>query len=367
MPENILLVLIGTKAQFIKTAPILRELDARAIGYRLVYTGQHSETFDSLERAFGTRQADDVLVPGFEAATHGGFATWTVRYWAAVASRLAAGVWRDARVGIVHGDTASTLFGAMTLRLAGIRVAHVEAGLRSPRLLEPFPEELIRRIVTRLAWWHFAPDKHAASNLHRKRGRVVDTGGNTLRDALALAVDRLGEPAAKEKYAVVSLHRNENLSKSQTFDFLMNQVVTIAERLPVKFVLHPATRERISRRGWLLRLNAVPGIEMLERMDYPQFVQLLTGSRFLVTDGGSNQEEAAMLGLPTLLLRRATERPDGLGDSVVLSGMDPGVINSFVEQHADAEWRMRAIEGSSPSKCLVDVLIAEAMRGSHTS
>src|SRR6478736_8646079 len=139
MREHNLLVLVGTKAQFIKTAPILRELDARGIGYRLVYTGQHSETFDLLEAAFGTRPPDDVLVPSFEAATHSSFAHWTVAFWRAVLARIRRGHWRGAPVGLVHGDTASTLFSAIALRLAGVPVAHVEAGLRSPRLLDPFP------------------------------------------------------------------------------------------------------------------------------------------------------------------------------------------------------------------------------------
>src|SRR6478736_5894436 len=109
MPEADLLVLVGTKAQFIKTAPILRAFDASGIGYRLIYTGQHSETFDVLEAAFGTRPPDDVLVPSFEAATHSGFAKWTLAFWRAALSRIMRGAWRGASAGLVHGDTASTL------------------------------------------------------------------------------------------------------------------------------------------------------------------------------------------------------------------------------------------------------------------
>src|SRR5690606_32349840 len=127
------LVLIGTKAQFIKTAPILREMDLRGLPYTLVYTGQHSETFELLERTFATRPAQDVVVRHEEAATSYTFLRWSLLYWLQILRRIARGAWKAHRLAVVHGDTASTLFGAIAARLAGIPVAHIEAGLRSPR------------------------------------------------------------------------------------------------------------------------------------------------------------------------------------------------------------------------------------------
>lgn len=359
MSRSALTVLVGTKAQFIKTAPVLRELDVRGIDYHLVYTGQHSETFDMLEDAFGTRPADEILVPGFEAATHRSFMSWCLRYWCAVLRSITRGNWKDARIGLVHGDTASTLFTALALRLVGAQVGHIEAGLRSSKLLEPFPEEIVRRFVSRLATLHFAPDAHAAANLRGVRGDVIETSGNTLQDALAMSLRRMAalpREGGAGGYAIVSIHRSENLSRRPVFDMLMEEVMAAAGRLPMKFVLHPATRARIEATGWLSRLRHAPGLQLMERMDYPDFVALLLDSRFLMTDGGSNQEEAAMLGLPTLLLRRATERPDGLGDNVVLSGLQPNMIRAFVEQHADAHWPLRLIDTTSPTTILVDAL-----------
>jgi UDP-N-acetylglucosamine 2-epimerase (non-hydrolysing) len=136
----------------------------------------------------------------------------------------------------------------------------------------------------------------------------------------------------------------------------MEEVVATSRQLPVKFVLHPATRARIESSGWLPRLRQQPQLQLLERMDYPDFVALLLGSRFLLTDGGSNQEEAAMLGLPTLLLRRATERPDGLGDNVTLSGLQRDAIRAFVARHAAARWPLRLVDAASPTARLVDAL-----------
>lgn len=359
MSDAPVLVLIGTKAQYIKTAPILRELDRRGIAYNLVYTGQHSETFDLLEAAFGTRPADDVMVPHFEAATHKTFAQWTFAFWRAAFARIARRRWKHARYGLVHGDTASTLFTAIALRLAGAKVVHVEAGLRSPKLLEPFPEEIVRRLVSRVTALHCAPDASAIANLRGQRGRIVDTGGNTLRDALAMALSRWDVPperGGEGGYAVASIHRSENMSQRANLDLLMEEVIATAAKTPVRFVLHPVTRERIRSSGWIERLQSQPGLTMLDRMDYPDFVRLLIGASFLMTDGGSNQEEAAMMGLPTLLLRRATERPDGLGDNVVLSELDRDRIRAFVDAHAGGTWTLRFKEGTSPSSVIVDVL-----------
>jgi UDP-N-acetylglucosamine 2-epimerase (non-hydrolysing) len=348
------LVLVGTKAQLIKMAPVLRQMDHEGVSCRLVYTGQHSETFDGLERMFGLRRAEDVLVADFEAATHSSFARWTWRFWAQAVRRLRAGAWRDCRIGLVHGDTASTLFAAIVMRIARIPVAHVEAGLRSPRLFDPFPEEIIRRLVSRLAHVHYAPDAVAATRLSKTRGQVVNTGGNTLRDALAFALARMNASApGSGGYAVASIHRNENLSSRVRFDGLMALVMETAHQCPVKFVLHPATRSRLAASGWEARLRATEGVELVGRMDYLQFVETLLGSCFLMTDGGSNQEEAAMLGLPTLLLRMETERRDGLDAGIVLSRLDASLARQFVAAHAGKSWRLRTIDADSPSERIV--------------
>lgn len=354
------LVLIGTKAQFIKTAPVLLEMDALGLPYRLVYTGQHSETFDLLEAAFGTRKPDEVLVPDFEAATHGRFLTWILRYWKAVFSRVRSGAWKGTRIGLVHGDTVSTLFGAMTVRLVGGMVGHIEAGLRSPRLLEPFPEEIVRRLVSRLSRMHFVPDEPAAHNLAKTKGTLVRTEGNTLMDALRMSLSKAraaGDVCGKGGYGVVSMHRSENLASRATLDRLLDAFIDAAQTVPLRFVLHPVTREKLASNGWLARLQQVPNLTLQERMDYPDFVRLLLDAKFLMTDGGSNQEEAAMMGLPTLLLRRATERPDGIGGVVELSDLDPARIREFVVRRSSQEWRLSTLGDTSPSRVLVNALM----------
>lgn len=352
-------MLIGTKAQFIKMAPVLVEMDRRGASYTLVYTGQHFETFDLLEQAFGTRAPDEILVPEFEAATHRGFARWTFLFWRETARRILAGRWRGHSWALVHGDTASTLFGAVAARLAGVKVAHIEAGLRSPRLMEPFPEEIVRRLVSKLSRLHFAPDDVSCDNLERVGGEVVNTRGNTLRDSLRLALSSAREAETVGAYGVFSMHRSENLSQKATFGMLMEMVVAVSRIVPLKFVLHPATRAKIRSSGWLEKLEAERAVTLMDRMDYPEFIALLRGGRFLMTDGGSNQEEAAMLGMPTLLLRRATERNDGLDDTVFLSGLRPNRILDFARTYAEAAWQPRTVGEESPSRVIVDRLLNE--------
>ena len=357
----IVLFLVGTKAQYIKTAPILIELRERSIPYRLVYTGQHMETFAGLEAAFGLPTADDNLVPGTEADSHKGLVIWVCKFAVAAAKRIWRGEWRGAAWGVVHGDTASTLLSAIALRIAGVRVVHVEAGLRSPRMLSPFPEELIRRAVSRLATLHFAPSRVAANNLKGRNGLVFETGGNTMRDALVIAMQHSGvqERAANSKaYAIATLHRSENLSRRGVLNLLLEEIIRASERIPIRFVLHPVTRRALGNNGWLARLESAPGVQLVPRTDYVSFVHTMLGARFLMTDGGSNQEEAAMLGLPTLVLRAETERDDGIDDGVVLmSRLDRAVIRNFVETHNAKDWQVRDIEAGSPSRLIVDHMV----------
>ncbi len=357
-----ILVILGTKAQYIKMAPILKQMDSDYVSYRLVYTGQHSETFDILEKAFGTRPADDVIIKNHEAATKFSFIKWALQFWLRISHRLIKREWRGVDICLVHGDTASTLFGAVAARLAGIRVAHIEAGLRSNRIFTPFPEEIVRRAVSSLTCIHFSPDAPASANLAAAgvRGEVIQTNGNTLRDALACSLRKIDDKAShggNGGYGVVSIHRNENLSNTADFNLLMTAITVAATTLPLKFVLHPATREKLARTGWRSKLEAVPGLQLIERLDYPDFIKLLLGSRLLMTDGGSNQEEAAMLGLPTLLLRRTTERPDGLGDTIELSHLRPALIEDFIAKHAPNIWKIRQLDSSSPSQAIVNALV----------
>jgi UDP-N-acetylglucosamine 2-epimerase (non-hydrolysing) len=338
-------VFIGTKAQYIKTAPLLRLLEERREAHRLIDSGQHARLAAGLRRELAVREPDYVL-GGSEDVTS---IPAALRWAAAIAVRLwsRARVRRDVFAGrggicVVHGDTPSTLLSALLAKRAGLAVAHLEAGLRSRRLWHPFPEELIRVVVMRLADILFAPDGTAVENLlaMRVRGRVVDVGANTVVEALAHSL--AGAAPAADGPAVVTLHRVENLTSRRRVSGFVELVLRLAARGPVRFVVHGPTATTLRRAGHDRRLRAA-GVELVELLPHRDFTRALAAAPLVVTDGGSIQEECALLGVPTLLWRDRTERPDGLGRNVVLSHYDPGLVEAFVR--APERWRHQPLPG----------------------
>lgn len=348
---------VGTKAQYIKMAPVILETMRQGVPFRLLQTGQHNETFDELRANFGTPAPDLTLFGGDEATDRTGFAKWLLTARRNAKSPAVRAFLAGAKVVVVHGDTASALLGAWIGRRYGIAVAHVEAGLRSFNYLHPFPEELVRVLVSRRSRLHFCQDQTAVGNLRRVGivDGVVDTGGNTLKDALRVALERPA-PTGTERFAVFSMHRSENLFRVARLEQLLGILRDVAARVPVRFVLHPVTRRRLEVLGLIDRVAAMPGVTLVGRMDFFSFIDMVRGATAVLTDGGSNQEECAMLGVPCILLRRATERRDGLGENVVISNYDAGVVMAAIERALAAPMTRRSLDPHSPSRVVVERL-----------
>ena len=260
---------------------------------------------------------------------------------------------------LVHGDTFSTLLGALLGRVAGLRVGHVESGLRSFDVFHPFPEEITRLLTFRLSHVLYCPGQWAVDNVAGFRREKIDTGVNTLADTVALArsVPLREDHVPTHPYAVVSLHRYENVFRRARLGQLVEILEEIAETKPCLFILHPPTEKQLRRTGLYERLDANPRIELRPRYTYFDFFALLKGTDFVVTDGGSIQEESSYLGIPCLLLRRATEREEGLGANVVLSRYDRQAIRDFTldfqaHRQQPSEARKR------PSDIIVDSAVA---------
>src|SRR5690349_10317113 len=211
-----LIVVIGTRAQLIKMAPVLVALERAGTAYQLILTGQHHDTMVSLLTEFGIATPSLTLYHGAE-VTGIAKAGW---WFPLVLFRLVRALRRMRRRGasvscvVVHGDTFSTLIGALAGKLTGMRVAHVESGLRSFNLLHPFPEEITRLLTFRLTDVAFCPGSWAAGNMAAYKAVSIDTGANTLLDALRHAMQRTELPATGGRpapYCVVSIHRFENI------------------------------------------------------------------------------------------------------------------------------------------------------------
>ena len=309
------LIIAGTRPECIKLVPVIRALAARgALGVRVVNSGQHRDGVRDVLAAFGLR-ADvelDGLAPG---------ATLRARS-DRLRSRLRALIdeVRPAWV-VVQGDTLTAYAGARAASESGCRVAHVEAGLRTESVRDPFPEEWFRRRIARLAHLHFAPSASAVANLRREGiepGSIHRTGNTAIDSLRELMENWAAEPAAAAQprdTVLVTLHRRENWGGS--VDAICDALLDIAARRPaLRFVfpvhpnprVAPRIRERLEgRRGFLL----VPP------MSYPAFVRAAADAALIISDSGGVQEEAPHLGTPVLVPRANTERPEAVATGFV--------------------------------------------------
>ena len=355
-------IVLGTKAQLVKMAPIMVRLAQRGHPYRFIHTGQHQATMGEMLEEFGLRPPDVVLHRGKDIVSLPQMALWTAAILrkCLVARRQVFGSEPRGMV-LVHGDTFSTLLGALMGRVAGLRVGHVESGLRSFDLFHPFPEEITRLLTFRLSHVLYCPNQWALHNLARHRREKVDTHGNTLCDtlSLALAASRRRDHVPPEAFALVSLHRYENIFRRDRFERLLEILEDLAEAHRLLFILHPPTESQLRRLRLYQRLAENPRIELRPRHTYFDFVSLLEAAEFVVTDGGSIQEESSYLGIPCLLLRKATERREGLDENVVLSRLDRDTIRDFA-RHPQAHRRPPAVSQHSPSDCIIDSALGYA-------
>lgn len=353
---------IGTRAQTIKMAPILLELEHRSLPYRLVLTGQHQDTIDQLFSEFGIRTQPFRLYEGREISGIVQMLKWFLRCLR-TGVREAQHVFGDKKersVILIHGDTVSTLLGALLGKWLDFDVAHVEAGLRSHNIFHPFPEELTRLAVFRLSAISFCPGAWAYENIADITSERINTHHNTLLDALSIALrasssDTTSTPA---EYGIASIHRFENIFNRTRLASIIELIEMAAQRYPIVFVLHPSTRKKLMEFNLLQRIESNSRIRVTPRMGYLAFVQLMRNARFVISDGGGNQEELSYLRVPTLLMRKATERNEGLGNTAVLCEYRQEVLGAFLDNLKERNPSTITIPPSSPSSLIVDRIAA---------
>lgn len=324
-PRKALLVL-GTRPEAIKLAPVARALkqseDFRPV---VVATGQHRAMLDQMLDLLDVRVAHDLDVMRDRQL----LSDLTARLVAALGE-----VVRQERpdVVMVQGDTTSALCGALAAFYESVPVAHVEAGLRTWVPTNPFPEEMNRRLVARIARWHFAPTAKAATNLSMEGVPLnqVSVTGNTVIDNLLWVRERgHGTPAFRASVpgrlrVLVTLHRRENQGEEMTGIARCLTRLAEVEDVEILIPLHKSPRVR----DLLVPILAGRrGITLTEPLDYFDFTATLSACDLVMTDSGGVQEEAPSLAKPTLVLRQTTERPEAIEAGVAeLVGTDPMAV-----------------------------------------
>ena len=337
-----LMVVAGTRPEAIKLAPLIVELRRRGLPVTVCATGQHRELFDQAMAYFNLEPDIDLALMRPGQSVDG----FMARALAALGPLLRA---EQPDMVVVQGDTATAYAAALAAFYAQIPVAHVEAGLRSGDITDPFPEEFHRRQISQIADQHFAPTASAQAALLAEGvapERIYLTG-NTGIDALhqmtaRLASDpRLAEPVASRlaafgggrKLMLATIHRREN--HGAVLNAMIDAVIRLARFGDLDILIpvhpHPLVHDRLRQ-----SLGGVANVHLLAPLSYPELIHLLQQARLVLTDSGGIQEEAPALGCPALVLRRTTERPEGLGTgNARLVRADPDVIVEEVRRIVD--------------------------------
>ena len=351
MPQLRILFILGTRPEAIKLCPVIRhfrdEYDGQ-FGVRICVTAQHRDMLDQVLQVFQVE-------PHYDLNAMRSSQTLTSAT-SLILSELEL-VLKSDQPGLVlvQGDTATTLCGALAAFYARIPVGHVEAGLRTGDMNQPFPEEMNRVVVGRLSDLHFAATPWSAANLRAEGvddSRITVTG-NTGIDAVLYIRDRLErneirgrawpELDPSRKLIVVTAHRRESFGEG--FERICAAIREIADLPDVEIVYpvhpNPNVTEPVRR-----NLMGHPHIRLIEPLDYVSFVDLMRRSYLLLTDSGGIQEEAPSLGKPVLVLREKTERPEAVeAGTATLVGTDVRKIvettTTLVQDASEYERRRR--------------------------
>lgn len=337
-------LIAGARPNFMKIAPLIRAMDQRkeAIRYSIVHTGQHydhamSEVFF---RELGIPQPDHHLGCG-----GGSHAEQTARILVSY-ERLCLASRPDTVV--VVGDVNSTLACSIVAKKLHIRVAHVEAGLRSGD--RRMPEEINRLVTDAISDLFFVTEPSGVKHL-RREGRpdaAIYHVGNLMVDNLVYQralLERGGfqegyspaYKAAHPRYGVVTLHRPSNVDDPATLRRLMSVLTQISDELPLAFTVHPRTRQNMDKYA----IHPGSGVTLLEPMGYSDFLNLWKDATIVLTDSGGLQEETTALGVPCITLREHTERPITIeAGTNVIAGTDPTIIAAEARKILDGHGKV---------------------------
>ena len=331
-----IIFIIGTRPEMIKFAPLILKLrESSFFNISICFTGQHKELLDDTANFFCIKP--DVHLSLMSADQ--GLGSFISRAILELEKVLKSEV---PDLVFVQGDTSTVLAGAMASFYQRIPLAHLEAGLRSHDLYNPFPEEMNRVQTSRLASLHFAPTKKAANNLVKEGiNKKIWIVGNTVIDALTIGLDKIkseGEEIYKtkfsslnfeKKYILITIHRRENFGKPM--DEILEALQSFATGFPdVQLVIpvhpNPNVKSKIE-----MMMGQISNVFLFSPFSYAEMIWMMCNSYFIVTDSGGIQEEAPTLKKPLIVLRNTTERTESNESGLaVLTGSDKNKIIGYM-------------------------------------
>ncbi|AHF04043.1 UDP-N-acetylglucosamine 2-epimerase [Marichromatium purpuratum 984] len=333
-------IIAGARPNFMKIAPIIRALEQRradggGLEYRLVHTGQH------YDRRMSGDFFEQLGIPAPDINLEVGSGTQAEQTAAIMTRYERLLLEHPAALCLVVGDVTSTMACAIAAQKLGVRVAHVEGGIRSGDW--GMPEEINRMVTDAITNWFFTTSAHANANL-----RAAGVGeeriffvGNTMIDTLLANLDRLRPPPCWDElglrpgeYFVLTLHRPANVDADGAFARMLRAVAEHTRGQPVVFPVHPRTARTLER------LDAVPEtLHLIEPQPYLEFNHLVRHARAVITDSGGITEETTVLGVPCLTLRDTTERPETVEIGTnLLVGTDPERLGPALARLFDGRW-----------------------------
>ena len=328
-------IVLGTRPEAIKLIPVYMELKRREAAVDLVSTGQHRSMLDQIFEFFGIKPDVSLDVMVHDQTLSG----LTARLTNALQECFEA---RKYDVIVVQGDTTTAMVASLVAYYNHLMVAHVEAGLRTYNKYSPFPEEVNRQIIGRIADHHFAPTKFAESILKIERAKGVHLVGNTVIDSLLFCVNRITEQKScytekfpllekYEKLVLITGHRRESFGKG--FDEICQAIKELSQRYPRTLFYYPVHLNPNVKNKVHDILVDIPNVYLGEPLPYDELVYLMSRSFIILTDSGGIQEEAPSLNVPVLVMRETTERPEGIdaGCSKLVGTSRQIIVESFVE------------------------------------
>ncbi len=310
-------LIFGTRPEAIKLAPLALAIRERGLPTSVVVTGQHRGMLDQVLEAFDITPDHDLNVM----APNQSLEALTARLLTQISAVISA---EKPSVVIVQGDTTTAMTGALAAFYSKVPIGHVEAGLRSGNMQEPWPEEANRKIISAIADYHFAPTSRAAQALldENVSARNVFVTGNTVIDALKWMNARIdgGQASSAEadeiiawaggrRLVLVTCHRRENFG--EPLHDIIDALLALSRRSDVAIVMPVHLNPNVSK-AVNERLGKMPSIRLLPPLDYLTMIRLMSACDIVLTDSGGLQEEAPAFGKPVLVMRNTTERPEGV-------------------------------------------------------